>query len=109
MLEKVAYSIVSSIPIFVIFMHLIVFNVQPYPIFLVGYLLCISQCALPHLGTTMNVLRFPIQLRTGKNQFMREERLKEREENETIPEENRNSFVNETTVVGESLWFQKEV
>jgi hypothetical protein len=36
----------------------------------------------------MNVLRFPIQLRTGKNQFMCEERLKEKEENETIPDEN---------------------
>ena len=42
----------------------------------------------------MNVLRFPIQLRTGKNQFMRAERLKEREENETIPDENNNSIEN---------------
>jgi hypothetical protein len=48
----------------------------------------------------MNVLRFPIQLRTGKNQFMRAERLKEREENETIPDENNNSIENETTIVG---------
>ena len=48
----------------------------------------------------MNVLRFPIQLRTGKNQFMRAERLKEREENETILDENTNSIENETTIVG---------
>jgi len=43
----------------------------------------------------MNVLRFPIQLRTAKNQFMHTERLKEREENETILDENRNSIENE--------------
>jgi hypothetical protein len=42
----------------------------------------------------MNALRFPIQLRTGKNQFMREE-------NKTIPEEDSNSIENETTIVGE--------
>ena len=48
----------------------------------------------------MNVLRFPIQLRTGKNQFMRAERLKEREENETSPDENNNSIENKTTIVG---------
>lgn len=48
----------------------------------------------------MNVLRFPIQLRTGKNQFMRAERLKEREENETISDENNNSIENKTTIVG---------
>jgi hypothetical protein len=51
----------------------------------------------------MNVLRFPIQIRTGKNQFMREERLKEREENETILDENNDSIENETTVVGKFL------
>jgi hypothetical protein len=49
----------------------------------------------------MNVLRFPIQLRTGKNHFMREKRLKEREENETISQENSNSMENKTTIVGE--------
>ncbi len=48
----------------------------------------------------MNVLRFPIQLRTGKNQFMRTERLKEKEEDETIPDENTNSIENETTILG---------
>ena len=48
----------------------------------------------------MNVLRFPIQLRTGKNQFMREQRLKERNENTYIPDENKNSINNETTNVG---------
>jgi hypothetical protein len=57
----------------------------------------------------MNVLRFPIQLRTGKNQFMREERLKEREENETISEENSNSIENETTTVGEFFLFKKKI
>jgi hypothetical protein len=57
----------------------------------------------------MNVLRFPIQLRTGKNQFMREERLKEREENETIPDENSNSIENETTVAGKFLLFKKKI
>lgn len=34
----------------------------------------------------MNVLRFPIQLRTGKNQFLRAERLKERELDAVAPE-----------------------
>jgi len=34
----------------------------------------------------MNVLRFPIQIRTGKNQFMREQRLKEREQNRDSPQ-----------------------
>ncbi len=58
---------------------------------------------LYYVGTTMNVLRFPIQIRTGKNQFMREERLKEREENETILDENNDSIENETTVVGKFL------
>ena len=48
----------------------------------------------------MNVLRFPIQLRTGKNQFMREERLKEREENEIVLDEDTNSIKNKTTVLG---------
>jgi hypothetical protein len=48
----------------------------------------------------MNVLRFPIQLRTGKNQFMRAERLKEQEENETTSDVNSNSIENETTTVG---------
>jgi hypothetical protein len=52
----------------------------------------------------MNVLRFPIQLRTGKNQFMRVERLKEREENETISDENNNSIENKTTIVGRFLF-----
>jgi hypothetical protein len=47
----------------------------------------------------MNVLRFPIQLPTGKNQFMHDER----KENETIPEENRNSIENETILVDEFL------
>ncbi|CAF4124261.1 unnamed protein product [Rotaria sp. Silwood2] len=60
---------------------------------------CIQRATLSNLpGTIMNVLRFPIQLRTGKNQFMREERLKEREENEIIPDENSNSIENETTI-----------
>jgi len=53
----------------------------------------------------MNVLHFPIQLRTGKNQFMRAERLKEREENETILDENNNSIENETTIIGRFLFF----
>lgn len=54
----------------------------------------------------MNVLRFPIQLRTGKNQFMREKRLKERkEENETILDENNNSIENDTTIVGRFIFF----
>ncbi|CAF4296943.1 unnamed protein product [Rotaria socialis] len=44
----------------------------------------------------MNVLRFSIQLRT---QFMREERLKQQEENESILDENINSIENETTIV----------
>ncbi|CAF4511690.1 unnamed protein product [Rotaria socialis] len=43
----------------------------------------------------MNVLRFSIQLRT---QFMREECLKEQEENESILDENINSIENETTI-----------
>ncbi|CAF1012282.1 unnamed protein product [Rotaria sordida] len=60
---------------------------------------CIQPATVSNLpGTTMNVVRFPIQLRTGKNQFMREERLKEREENETIPDDDDdNSNENETT------------
>ncbi|CAF0924176.1 unnamed protein product [Rotaria sordida] len=60
---------------------------------------CIQPATVSNLpGTTMNVVRFPIQLRTGKNQFMREERLKEREENETIPDDDDdNSIENETT------------
>jgi len=53
----------------------------------------------------MNVLRFPIQLRTGKKQFMREERLKEREENDVIRDENTNSIENETTNFGRYLFF----
>ncbi|CAM4973184.1 unnamed protein product [Rotaria socialis] len=44
----------------------------------------------------MNVLRFSIQLRT---QFMREERLKQQEENESILDENINSIENETTII----------
>lgn len=48
----------------------------------------------------MNVLRFPVQLRTGKNQFMRAERLKEREENQRDPDEDNNSIGNETTTGG---------
>ncbi len=51
----------------------------------------------------MNVLRFPIQLRTGKNQFMRAERLKEREEKESMLDENANSLENQTTALGKSL------
>ncbi len=84
-------------------MHLIVFNVQLYQIFLVKYSLRNFLLLLYYVGTTMNVLRFPIQIRTGKNQFMREERLKEREENETILDENNDSIENETTVVGKFL------
>ncbi len=58
----------------------------------------------------MNVLRFPIQLRTGKNQFMRAERLKEQEEeNETMLEENDNSIENETTVLGKFLLSINEI
>jgi hypothetical protein len=58
----------------------------------------------------MNVLRFPIQLRTGKNQFMRAERLKEQEEgNETMLEENENSIENETTVLGKFLLSINEI
>ncbi|CAF4189242.1 unnamed protein product, partial [Rotaria sordida] len=30
-----------------------------------GYIQCVTELNLP--GTTMNVLRYPIQLRTGKN------------------------------------------
>ncbi|UJR29207.1 hypothetical protein I4U23_010421 [Adineta vaga] len=61
---------------------------------------CIQRATVSNLpGTTMNVLRFPIQLRTGKNQFMRAERLKEREENEKILEENNNSIENKTTII----------
>ena len=56
-----------------------------------------------HAGTTMSVLRFPIQLRTGKNQFMRTERLKEREDNESVLDENTNSVDNETTITGRIL------
>ncbi|CAF1171880.1 unnamed protein product [Rotaria sp. Silwood1] len=60
---------------------------------------CIQRATQSNLpGTIMNVLRFPIQLRTGKNQFMREERLKEREENEIVPDENSNSIENETNI-----------
>ena len=48
----------------------------------------------------MNVLRFPIQLRTGKNQFMRAERLKEREENERMLDDTKTEpSENETTSV----------
>lgn len=53
----------------------------------------------------MNVLRFPIQLRTGKNQFMRAERLKELEENQHVPDEDVDSIENETTTIGKSLAF----
>jgi hypothetical protein len=53
----------------------------------------------------MNILRFPIQLRTGKNQFMRAERLTEREETESIQGEKNNSVENETTIVGRGLVF----
>jgi hypothetical protein len=53
----------------------------------------------------MNILRFPIQLRTGKNQFMRAERLTEREETESIQGEKNNSLENETTIVGRGLVF----
>jgi hypothetical protein len=84
MLEKVVYAIVLLILICDIFMQLIVFNVQLYQIFLVKYLLRNLSFVLRKLGTTMNCLRFPVQLRTGKKQFMNAERLKEREENETI-------------------------
>ena len=52
-------------------------------------------------GTTMNVLRFPIQLRTGKNQFLRTERLKEREDNEMSSDQQSNPMENPTTVTGE--------
>ena len=100
MSERAVFSIVLSILIIVIFMHLIVFNVLPYQIFLVGYLLCISSFSSCHLDTTMNVLRFPIQIGTGKNQLMREEC----EENEVIFEENSHFIENETTVVGEFLY-----
>ncbi len=60
----------------------------------------------------MNVLRFPIQLKIGKNQFMRAERLKEREENETILDENTNSIENETTIVGRfrfSVFYKQDI
>ncbi|CAF1394305.1 unnamed protein product, partial [Rotaria sp. Silwood1] len=61
---------------------------------------CIQRATVSNLaGTTMNVLRFPIQLRTGKNEFMREERLKEREHNELIFDENNYSIQSETTIV----------
>ncbi|CAF1539574.1 unnamed protein product, partial [Rotaria sp. Silwood1] len=61
---------------------------------------CIQRATVSNLAsTTMNVLRFPIQLRTGKNEFMREERLKEREHNELIFDENNCSIQNETTIV----------
>ncbi|CAF3844729.1 unnamed protein product, partial [Rotaria sp. Silwood1] len=61
---------------------------------------CIQRATVSNLaGTTMNVLRFPIQLRTGKNEFMCEERLKEREHNELIFDENNYSIQNETTIV----------
>lgn len=47
----------------------------------------------------MNVVRFPIQLRTGKNQFMREERLREREDIKSVhDDDNNNSIENETTI-----------
>lgn len=51
----------------------------------------------------MNVLRFPIQLRTGKNQFMRTERLKEREERKTTLDKNVDSIANETNILGKFL------
>ncbi|CAF0711988.1 unnamed protein product [Adineta steineri] len=61
---------------------------------------CIQRATVSNLpGTTMNVVRFPIQLRTGKNQFMRTERLKEREEKEHTLHANNNSIENETTVL----------
>ncbi|CAM4767546.1 unnamed protein product [Rotaria magnacalcarata] len=62
---------------------------------------CLQPATVSNLpGTTMNVVRFPIQLRTGKNQFMREERLKEREEEiEPKSDNDYNSIENETTVV----------
>jgi hypothetical protein len=50
----------------------------------------------------MNVLRFPIQLRTGKNQFLRVERLKEREENEMTSDQTSNPMENSTTATGET-------
>ncbi|MBV8801512.1 MAG: hypothetical protein JO131_00845 [Gammaproteobacteria bacterium] len=53
----------------------------------------------------MNVLRFPIQLRTGKNQFMHEKHLKEQEENESILDENINSIENKTTIARMCLVF----
>ncbi|CAF3496211.1 unnamed protein product [Rotaria socialis] len=54
----------------------------------------------------MNVLRFSIQLRT---QFMREECLKEQEENESILDENINSIENETTIAQQTPFFNKHV
>ncbi|CAF1108126.1 unnamed protein product [Adineta ricciae] len=62
---------------------------------------CVQRAIISNLpGTTMNVLRFPIQLRTGKNQFMRAERLKEREENERMLDDTKTeSIENETTIV----------
>lgn len=52
----------------------------------------------------MNVLRFPIQIRTGKNEFLRSERLKQREENEKLREEQRNFLHNETNLCGSFLF-----
>ena len=78
--ERAVYSIFFSIPICVTFTPSIVFNERRCPISLVScslLLLFISDSLSPSPGTTMNVLRFPIQLRTGKNQFLRTERLKE--------------------------------
>ena len=48
----------------------------------------------------MNVLRFPIQIRTGKNDFLRSERLKERDEKEKFLNEQRNFLDNETNLLG---------
>ncbi|CAF4816051.1 unnamed protein product, partial [Rotaria sp. Silwood2] len=60
------------------------------------------------LDTTMNVLHFPIQLRAEKNQFMRTEGLKEREENQPVLDEVTNTIENETTIVGRYFSFNKQ-
>ncbi|CAF1598233.1 unnamed protein product, partial [Didymodactylos carnosus] len=66
---------------------------------------CVQHATVSNLpGTTMNVLRFPIQIRTGKNQFMRSQRLLENEEyliekQEINQETNKMTIENETTIV----------
>jgi hypothetical protein len=79
-------SIVFSIPICVTSTHSIAFNEPLSRIFPVRFFLTFSVELFVVQGTTMNVLRFPIQLRTGKNQFLRAERLKERELDDVDPE-----------------------